>query len=164
MSTFLVEHPWLLMTALALLVGLGPVVGWWLTTRPVLAGALSAVALLPVAFLTLVPADRELFERCEVAWAVPTPGRVELAANVVLFIAPALLAGVALRRPMLALVAASGLSAAIEVFQALVTALGRSCSTNDWLSNTIGAGIGALLAWAALRQAIARSPDDRSSA
>jgi hypothetical protein len=28
---------------------------------------------------------------------------------------------------------------AIEVIQAFVTGLGRSCSTDDWLSNTIGA-------------------------
>ncbi|WP_390620165.1 VanZ family protein [Cellulomonas timonensis] len=41
-------------------------------------------------------------------------------------------------------------SAGIEVVQALLTGLGRSCDTNDWLSNSIGAVIGAGLGWAAL--------------
>lgn len=152
-STILVVHPWLSPSALALLVVAGPFVGRWLTARRPLALALLAVALLPVVALTLVPTSREVDGRCELAWMLPTPGRVELAANVVLFVAPVLLAGVLLRRPLLALVAGTGLSAAIEVIQALATGLGRSCSTNDWLSNTIGALIGAALAWAALRLA-----------
>ena len=96
---------------------------------------------------------REIDQGCELAWALPTPGRVEVVANVVLFVAPVLLAGVALRRPLLALVAGSALSASIEVIQALATGLGRSCSANDWLANTIGALIGAALAWVALRPA-----------
>lgn len=84
---------------------------------------------------------------------LPTVGRVELAANVVLFVAPALFAAVATRRPALAFVAASVLTALIETVQALVPAIGRSCSTNDWLSNTIGAAIGVMLAVIALRLA-----------
>lgn len=48
------------------------------------------------------------------------------------------------------LVALSGLSGASEALQALVAGLGRSCDTTDWLSNRIGAGIGAGLAAAAL--------------
>ena len=40
-----------------------------------------------------------------------------------------------------------------EAVQALVPAIGRSCSTNDWLSNSIGAAIGAALAALALRLA-----------
>lgn len=160
-STILVEHPWLSPTALVVLVVAGPPVGRWLTARPVLARVLTGVALLPVLLLTLVPTDRTVYARCEVAWALPTPGRVELAANVVLLVAPVLLAGVALRRPLLALVAGSGLSAAIEVLQAVVTGLGRSCSTGDWLANTIGALVGAVLAAAALRLARAWPPSAR---
>lgn len=151
--------------ALALLAVVGPFVGRWLAPRPRAAWVATGVALLPVAAFTLVPVDRELFARCEVAWSLPTVGRVELAANVVLFVAPALLASVATRRPLLVAVAGSLLSAAIEVAQAVVPALGRSCSTNDWLSNTFGAVIGAALGWLALRGAQggrseARRPQD----
>jgi hypothetical protein len=162
-STILVEHPWVSPTALVLLLVLGPLMGRWLTTRPMLPWLLSALALLPVALLTLVPTDRVVYERCDLAWALPTIGRVELAANVALFVAPVWLAGVALRRPLPALVAASGLSGAVELVQALVTSLGRSCSTNDWLSNTIGALIGAALAWASLALARRKPPRARSS-
>jgi hypothetical protein len=152
-STLLVEHPWLTPAALAVLVVLGPLVGRWLAPRPRAAWVCTALALLPVAALTLVPVDRELFGRCEVAWVVPTFSRVELFANVVLLVPAALAAAVALRRPLLALLAGSALSAAIELFQALVPSLGRSCSTNDWLANTVGAALGAALGWVALRWA-----------
>ena len=101
----------------------------------------------------MLPADRRALDRSAIAWALPTFGRVELAANVVLFVAPALFAAIATRRPMLTLLAVSVLSALIETVQALVPALGRSCSTNDWLSNSIGAAIGVVLAAIALRLA-----------
>jgi VanZ family protein len=39
----------------------------------------------------------------------------------------------------------SVLSALIETVQALIPAIGRSCTTNERLSNTIGAAIGVLL-------------------
>jgi glycopeptide antibiotics resistance protein len=149
----LLDHPWLSPAALCLLVVLGPVVGTRLVHRPRTAWVLTGISLLPVAFLTLVPVDRVLVERCAVEWAFPTPSRVELMANVVLFVAPVLLVGVATRRPLAALVAGSALSLALEVVQALVPALGRSCSTDDWSSNTIGAVLGAALALAALRLA-----------
>ncbi len=153
--------------ALVALVLLGPPVVRWLATRPTLARVATAVSLLPVAALTLVPVDRELFERCEVAWTLPTPGRVELAANVILLAAPAVLAVAATRRPWVVVLAGSGLSATIELLQALVPALGRSCSTNDWLSNTIGALLGAAvgavgLAWARRSQRRRDGDDDRA--
>lgn len=37
-------------------------------------------------------------------------------------------------------------SGLIETTQAFATALGRSCSTNDWLSNTLGSALGAAIA------------------
>lgn len=80
-------------------------------------------------------------------------GAVELMANLVLFVPPALLFGVALRRPLLVLVGAGATSALIEVLQAFATVLGRSCSTNDWLYNTLGAALGAAIAVAVLRGA-----------
>lgn len=161
-TTLLVEHPWLSPAALAVLVILGPIVGRLVAHRPGAAWLLAGLATLPVVVLTMLPTDRRAFERCEIAWMLPTPGRVELAANVVLFVAPALFAAVATRRPALVLVAMSALSALIEVVQALAPALGRSCSTNDWLSNTIGAAVGVLLGALALRLAGPLTPPRRA--
>ena len=70
-----------------------------------------------------------------------------------LFVAPVLLLGIALRRPVAALLAGTGASVAREVVQAAVPAIGRSCDTNDWLANTLGAVLGAALALVALRRA-----------
>jgi hypothetical protein len=158
-TTFLVEHPWMTPTALAALVVLGPLAGKFVADRPRAAWLLTGLGTIPVVVLTMLPSDRIAFERCEVAWVLPTIARVEPAANVLLFVAPALFAAVATRRPALTLVAASGLAAVIEAVQALVPEIGRSCSTNDWLSNTIGAAIGVLLAVVALRLA---GPSGRS--
>ena len=157
-TTVLVEHPWLSPTALALLVVCGPLVGRAVADRPGTAWLLTGLGTLPVLVLTMLPTDRRAFQRCEVAWTLPTVGRVELAANVVLFVAPALLASVATRRPVLVLVVASLLSALIETVQALVPAIGRSCSTDDWLCNTIGVTTGVLLGVVALRLARRRGP------
>ena len=157
------DHPWLTSAGLALLLVAGPVVGALLACRRRLAWALAAAAMVPVALLTLVPVDRELFARCTVAWQLPSLGRVELMANVVLFVAPALLAGVASGRPLLVLLLLSGLSVTVEGLQALAPALGRSCDTSDWLSNTIGAVLGAGLAGAALHLARSAGRPRRSS-
>ncbi len=70
-----------------------------------------------------------------------------------LLVAPALFAAVATRRPLLVFLATTVLSALIETVQALIPVIGRSCSTNDWLSNTIVAAIGVLLAVIALHLA-----------
>jgi len=158
-STFLVAHPWLAPAALLVLVLVGPVAARWLDARRVLARVLFVLSLVPVAVLTLVPVDRELFARCAVGWALPTPGRVELFANVVLFVPPVLLLAVVLRRPATALLMGAAASAAVELVQALVPAIGRSCDTNDWLANTLGAVLGAALAWVGLRRArVAQAP------
>lgn len=149
-TTFLVEHPWLTTVAFVALVLVGPVLGHWLTGRPRVALALGLVSLLPVAVLTLVPVERDLDVGCAAEWALPTFGAVELMANVVLFVPVALLLTVAVGRPLVVAVAASAGSAGIEVLQAFVPALGRSCSTNDWLSNTLGAVLGATLGAAAV--------------
>lgn len=150
-TTLLVAHPWFSPVVLAVLVLLGPLAGRWLLGRPRAAWTLFGASLVPVALLTLVPTSREVFERCAVGWALPTFGRVELMANVILVVPPVLLAAVATRRPFLALLAGVAASAAIETVQALVPALGRSCDTTDWLSNTIGAIVGAALGAAAIR-------------
>ncbi|WP_300678966.1 VanZ family protein [Nocardioides sp.] len=160
-TNVLLAHHWISPTALIVLVLLGPPLGAWLARRPRLAEVLALVALVPVGIVTLAPVRRELYWRCEVAWTFPSIDRAELAANVVLFVAPILLATVALRRPLLAFASGSTLSAAIEAFQALVPALGRSCSTNDWMTNTMGAALGAVLGGLALL--LARRRRDRPS-
>ena len=159
-TNYLLGHPWVAPAALVLLVVFGPFLGRWMVSRPRLAWLLTGVSLLAVAALTLVPVDRETFATCTVQWTLPTPARVELFANLVLFVPPTLLAGVALRRPAVVALAASGLSAAIEGVQAAAPAIGRSCDTTDWLCNTIGALVGALLAWVALRLARRRRAGD----
>ena len=151
-TTVLVEHPWLAPALLAAVAVAGLVAGPALLPRRRLTWVLAGLSLLPVLALTLIPVDRELFARCTVQWALPTPGRVELMANVALFVAPVLLTAVATRRPLLALLAGSGASVLLEAVQALVPAIGRSCDTNDWLSNTLGAVLGAALAWVVLRR------------
>lgn len=157
-TTFLLDYPWLSPAALVLLIVVGPIVGRWLVPRPTVAWWLFALSLVPVAVTTLLPVDRRLDEFCVVQWSLPTPSRVELMANLVLFVPPALLLAIATRRPVLALVQGASLSAAIELIQALVPAIGRSCDTTDWTSNTFGAAIGAGLGWVALRLARSRSP------
>lgn len=146
LSTILAEHPWLTTVTLAVLVVVGPLLGAWLVGRRRSTAVLLGLALLVVAALTLVPTSRDLERGCWVEWTVPTPGAVELVANVILFVPVVLLLGVLLRRPVVAFVVASAASVLVEAVQALAPALGRSCSTNDWLSNTIGAALGALLA------------------
>lgn len=157
-TDFLLEHRWLMPAVFAALVLCGPPIAAWLAGRRRLLWSLTALSLLPIAALTLTPVDRTLSRGCEVAWMLPTPSRVELFANMVLFVAPVLLAGVATRRPIAVLAAASVLSAAIEALQALVPAIGRSCDTTDWLNNTIGAAVGAALACLALRLSRRQAP------
>lgn len=157
LTDFLLEHRWLMPTVLAAVVLVGPVVGSHLVERPRLAWGLAGVSLLPLVALTLVPVDREVLQRCEIAWMFPTPARVELFGNLVLFVAPTLLVALATRRPAVTFVAACALSAAIEGLQALVPAMGRSCDTTDWLSNSIGAAIGTVLAMLALALARRRN-------
>jgi glycopeptide antibiotics resistance protein len=150
-TTFLVEHPWITTVALIAVLVIGLVASFWLVERPRFATWLGLVSLFPIAALTLVPANRSLAAGCATEWQFPTLGAVELVANVVLFIPPALLLGVSVRRPVLVLVGASIGSGLVEVFQASVTALGRSCSTNDWLANTLGSALGAAIAALAIR-------------
>lgn len=149
-STVLVAHPWLTTVAFVVLVVLGPVAGALVAGRPRVAYALAAVAFVPPVVLTLVPTSREVPVGCTVEWAFPTFGAVEVMANVELFAAPVLLLAVASRRPVLAVLAGSGASFLVEAAQGLALVSGRSCSTNDWLMNTLGAVLGGLLAVLAL--------------
>lgn len=158
-TTFLVTHRWVSITVFGVIVLLGLLAGRWLAGRRRLSWTLFGLTLLPVVLLTLAPSSREVFERCAVGWALPSPGRVEVLANVSLLIPPVLLAAVASRRLAIVLVAAVVGSAAIEVLQALAPGLGRSCDTNDWLANSIGAVIGVVLAWAAMAGSRRQAPE-----
>ncbi|NLA34793.1 MAG: VanZ family protein [Actinobacteria bacterium] len=158
-TTFLLEHKWITPTLLALIVVIGtPVTAALANNRRVLSG-LTGLSLVPLAALTLIPQRRELFSRCEITaefwW--PTIGRVELMANVVLFVAPTLLVAALWRSPARAFGAGVGLSLVIESVQAAVPALGRSCDSNDFITNSMGAAIGAVLGFVALRVAQRRA-------
>lgn len=150
LATLLVTHPWLTTVSLLGLVVLGPVLGAWIEDRRRVGQVLLAAALLVVVVLTLYPTDRQLTVGCTVEWAWPTLGAVEYVANVILFVPLTLLAGVFTRRPWLSALIASLGSLIIETLQALTPALGRSCSTNDWWANTLGAIVGSVLAMVAL--------------
>lgn len=151
-STVLAEHRWLEPTAFLVLLTVAPVAAWWLADRQRPARWLAAAAVAVAAGLTLWPDDRRAFSFCEVAWSVPTLFHGDVA-NVILFLAPVGLIATATRRPVLAAAAAIAVSAGVELLQALAPSLGRSCSTNDWLANSIGAVLGAALACAGLRLA-----------
>lgn len=153
-STLLVEHS-ALVPALLVLLALACVGAGWLVLRHRGAGVLAALSLVPVLALTLVPAGGNRLDEvvCVVQFSVPTPGSVELLANVALFLPPAFFATLATRRPLVVLAAGTGLSVVIEALQALVFAIGRACDTNDWMMNTIGVAIGVLLAMGTLRLA-----------
>jgi hypothetical protein len=153
-TTFLIAHTWLTTAALVGLVVVGTPLAAWLATRPRAAYALAAVAAVPIPVLTMWPTGSDLPVACAQEWSLPTLGRVEVMGNVVLFVAPVLLLAVATRRPLIAVLVGSTVSFGIETLQAVATVLGRSCSTNDWMSNTLGSVLGGLLAVVAL--AIAR--------
>ncbi len=153
LATILVQFPWMTTAALLGLVTLGPIAGAWLAGKPLATRVLLGLSAITVVLVTLVPTRRALLVGCTIEWELPQLGAVESMANMILFVPVALLAGILIRRPVVALLIASGASMVIETVQALVPALGRSCSTNDWLYNSLGALLGALLATAALRLA-----------
>ena len=136
--TVLVEHPWISSRRSRGRACDRPHRQLWLVDRPHLATWLGQASLLPIAALTLVPAIRDLAVGFATEWELPTLGAVDLVANVVLFIPPALLLGVAVLRPLIVLFGASIGSVLVEVTQAYVPALGRSRSTNDWLAPPLG--------------------------
>ena len=159
-STFLVEHRWVAVTALFLTIVVAPLLGAFLARRRRAAWVLFAVSLVPVLALTLLPDNRVVLPGCATSGLTFSVFAVESVANVLLLLPSTLLAGVASRRPWLAMAAGSLFSALIEGTQAIVPAIGRSCDTTDWITNTLGAVAGGLLAMLALR--IARRSVRRS--
>ena len=146
----LVEHSRVLPYLFLLLLGACTAVAWALHRGGVrgrrIAGVLAVLAVLAVVPLTVTPDTARPQTFCAVQLAWPSLGGVESLANIAMLVPVACFAVVATRRPVAVLVAASGLSAAIELAQALVPALGRACDTNDWAMNSMGAALGVLLA------------------
>ncbi|EME55238.1 VanZ family protein [Amycolatopsis decaplanina] len=146
-TNFLLDHSALVPVAILLVALVCAVLGRLFADRRRILWALAGMSLVPVIALTLVPTGRAIDEvLCTVQFSLPTLGAVELLANVALFLPPVCFAALASLRPLTMLAAGSALSAVVETLQALVPAIGRACDTNDWLMNTIGAVLGALLA------------------
>ncbi|WP_217132936.1 VanZ family protein [Leucobacter chinensis] len=154
LATHLVEYPWVTPTVVLCFAIVSVFVGPWLLVRKGLTRVLLGIAFFAVVALVFTPTGREMSMVCEVEWMLPLPKYVEPFANLAMFVPLAYFAALASGRPIVTAIVASAGSALIETVQALVSALGRSCSTGDWLSNTLGAVLGAALGWAAL--AIAR--------
>lgn len=167
LSTLLVQLPWLPFSTLIGTVVLGPFAGVWLAKRPRITSTLLAIAVLGIAALTLYPeSDPNPAVTCSVALPYLTFTAVESLANILLFIPVAFLASILWRRPVLAVLGASALSALIEMAQAFVPEIGRACDTSDWITNTIGATIGGVIAFGALswyQHRVVHAADRRSA-
>ena len=159
-STFLANNWWLVTAAIPAVIIVGLLLGVLLAPRPRATRVLMVLSVILVLAVALYPETLKPAMGCHLAldyWSLDKP-------NVILFIPPVLLAGVLFRRPWLAIVAGSLLSVLIEVVQLLIPAIGRSCDLSDWISNTVGAIIGGVLAFVALwiagrlarRRAVAR--------
>ncbi|WNV86986.1 VanZ family protein [Umezawaea sp. Da 62-37] len=112
---------------------------------------LAVLSTLPVVALTLIPTTARVDGvTCVTRLALPAMGRVELLANVALLLPLVFFAALATRRPLLTVVAGSGVSIAIEAAQAVLPVIGRACDSNDWAMNTAGAVIAGLLARAVI--------------
>ncbi|PSL37845.1 VanZ like protein [Labedella gwakjiensis] len=111
---------------------------------------LAIVGLVGVLALTLSPSDGPRYAFCTVQFSIPFAG-IDTLANLVMTLPLALFS--ALRfgsrlRAFAVFAAVSGLAALIELTQALIPAIGRSCDTDDWFMNTIGAAVGVAFAMA----------------
>ena len=151
-STLLAQHPTLFRVLLGVAVLLAALIGA-LLHRHDRRGALAVLAGLGLVFalaLTLSPAGSPRYAFCTVQLTWPLAG-IDSLANVVLMLPLALFAALWRRRPLLVLAAVSGLSALVELAQALLPVLGRSCDTDDWFTNTLGAVVGVALAALVLR-------------
>ena len=151
-STFLAEHAPVVRVAFWLVVIVSLAVGWLLfrlRARTALF-VLAAIGLFGAVALTMTPnGPRSGGVDCTVAFSVPFQG-IETLANVAMLLPLSLFVGLATKRPLLALLGASGFSAVIELVQALMPVIGRACDTNDWFMNSVGAVVGSLGAFGIL--------------
>jgi glycopeptide antibiotics resistance protein len=164
LSDILLRLPWLPLLVLLGAVAVGPFIGAALLRhRRVLTGLMVAT-LAGALLLTLYPERAPTVEMgCAVEWPYLSATSVETLANVLLFVPVGLLVGVRLRHPLIGFGVGVLLSALIEGLQAVVLEIGRACDTGDLVTNTAGAAIGALLAFAALRMPHQRDPRGRNT-
>lgn len=147
-TTFLVNHAPAVRVAFWVAVIGFTVLGWFAHRHGArwLLVTLVGVGLVGALVLTMTPAgDGGNGVFCTVQFSVPFQG-IDTLANVALLLPAALFAGLLTNRPLWVTAAASGLSAAVELVQALLPSLGRACDTNDWLMNTVGAVLAGVVA------------------
>ncbi|PRY65916.1 VanZ like protein [Glaciihabitans tibetensis] len=146
-STLLVENASLVRVLFWVAVAASATIGWLLhrSGKSRILSVLAAIGLLGIIALTVSPSDGGDSGFCTVQFSVPSRG-IDTLANVAMMVPLSLFGALWLRRPLAVLAAVSGLSAGIELLQALLPALGRACDTDDWLMNTVGAVVGVLLA------------------
>lgn len=146
-SSILATNPPLVRVLFWVGLALGIVAGWLLyrMRRQRALAVLAVISLLGPLALTFSPSSAEPESFCILRLSVPFQG-IDTLANLAMLLPLALFAALLLRRPLAVFAAASGMSAVIELVQALVPALGRTCDTDDWFMNTAGAALGALLA------------------
>ncbi|WP_186317591.1 VanZ family protein [Curtobacterium sp. 9128] len=155
--------PWLPFGVLVAVVVVAPFLGVLLTRTPRLALVLAVLSSVAVLGLTLSPdGDPSPGVACSVGLPYLAPTASESVGNVLLFVPVTFLVGLRSARPVSAILAGSALSVVIEAVQALVLGIGRACDTGDWVTNSIGAVVGGLLAAAAL--ALARRRDRNAHA
>lgn len=159
-STVLAENPTLARVLLGVAVVVTALLGALLVRRRRVLLTLAVVGLLGVLALMLSPSGGRSGTFCTVQLSVPFRG-LDTLANIALTVPLALFAALWARRPLLVLGAVSGLSALVELTQAVAPALGRACDTDDWFMNTIGAGLGAALAGLVLAVRVAPRPEKR---
>lgn len=163
LSTILAAYPWLGIAAVVAAVVVGLPLGWWVASRSRVAWVLAAVAAAGVLVATLYPTGRVVEVVCVLGRDGTLAGPEPLA-NVALFVPIGLLVGVASRRPVLGALAGVVLTVAIELVQALVPAIGRSCAMDDAIANAVGAALGAVLAVIALQLPRRGAPDRATAA
>ncbi|GAA1324918.1 VanZ family protein [Leucobacter albus] len=159
LATLLVGYPWLAPLAFIALLAAGPALGRWLAPRRSLTLGLLVATVALVCAIVFFPTGRTMAVECTLSWMLPLPTRPEPFANVVLFVPLGYLTALLTRRPVVAAIAAIGASACIEATQALLPALGRSCTTNDLFANALGAIIGAALGAIGLALHRGRAPE-----
>jgi hypothetical protein len=145
-STVLAEYPWLARIGIVGALISAPFVARWLLPRQRMAWVLVAVAGTAIAALTLLPDGTRTVAGCELEFSPAELFGVEPLANIVLFLPFTLALTVATGRPLPSFLAGLSLSLVIELMQWAVPAIGRSCTSTDWVANSLGAGFGAALA------------------
>jgi hypothetical protein len=153
-AVFLIDNPALVPVLVLLIAAVSFLAGYLILRahRQWALWTLAVLSIVPVVALTLVPTPRRMDEVpfCTLDLTLPTLTSVEMVANVALLFPVVFFTALATRRPALILGAGIGLSAAIEICQALVPALGRACDSGGWVMNSVGAIFAALLASATI--------------